>query len=95
VQCGCLLLRLKLHCFSPVLQSAQQACQADYQYNDELQKIFMSSNLIGGMFQRIEKMRKYAFGSVAVFGEDNSNVISGIWVWRGQDLIFPVRFWCR
>ena len=31
----------------------------DYKYADELQVAFMASNLVGGMFQRIEKLRKH------------------------------------
>lgn len=50
----------------------------------------MSSNLIGGMFQRLDKMRKQAFSSVCLFGEDNNSTISGVWVWRGQELAFPL-----
>jgi len=42
------------------------------------------------MFQRLDKMRKQAFASVCLFGEDNNSTISGVWVWRGQDLAFPV-----
>jgi len=60
----------------------------EYLYPDELTMTFMSSNLIGGMFQRLDKLRKYAFGSVAVFGSNNNSSISGVWVWRGQDLAF-------
>ena len=62
----------------------------DYLYPEELSKIFMTCNLVTGMFQRIEKLRKYAFASICIFGEDNANVISGIWVWRGQELVFPL-----
>lgn len=62
----------------------------EYKYPEELSKVFMSSNLIGGMFQRLDKMRKNAFASSCVFGEDGNNTISGVWVWRGQDLAFPV-----
>ncbi|XP_055385089.1 elongation factor 1-gamma [Condylostylus longicornis] len=60
----------------------------EYKYNDELTKVFMSCNLITGMFQRLDKMRKYSFASVCLFGEDNNSSISGIWIWRGQDLMF-------
>jgi len=42
------------------------------------------------MFQRLDKMRKQAFGSVCVFGENNNSSISGIFVWRGQGLAFEV-----
>jgi len=63
---------------------------AEYKYADELSQVFMSSNLIGGMFQRIEKLRKNAFASIAVFGEANNNTIAGVWVWKGKDLVFPL-----
>lgn len=62
----------------------------DYKYNDELTKVFMSCNLISGMFQRLDKMRKQAFASMCLFGEDNNSTISGIWIWRGQDLAFTL-----
>ena len=42
------------------------------------------------MFQRLEKLRKNAFASVCLFGENNNSTISGIWVWRGQDLAFEL-----
>merc|ERR1711915_371302 len=32
--------------------------RGDYKYNNELTMIFMSCNLIGGMFQRLEKLKK-------------------------------------
>lgn len=42
------------------------------------------------MFQRLDKMRKYGFASMCLFGTDNDNTISGVWVWRGQGLAFDV-----
>ena len=42
------------------------------------------------MFQRLDRMRKNAFSSMILFGEDNNSTISGVWVWRGQELAFPV-----
>jgi elongation factor 1-gamma len=62
----------------------------EYKYADELTKVFMSCNLITGMFQRLDKMRKQAFASCCLFGEDNNSTISGVWVWRGQELAFPL-----
>lgn len=62
----------------------------EYKYAHELTKTFMSCNLIGGMFQRLDKMRKQSFASVCLFGGDNDSTISGIWVWRGQELVFPL-----
>merc|ERR1719510_3808 len=34
--------------------------RGDYKYNDELTMVFMSCNLIGGMFQRLDKLNKNA-----------------------------------
>jgi len=62
----------------------------EYKYSGELTKVFMSCNLIAGMYQRLDKMRKQAFASMCLFGEDNNSTISGIWVWRGQDLAFTL-----
>ncbi|XP_064551051.1 elongation factor 1-gamma [Drosophila montana] len=62
----------------------------EYKYSNELSKVFMSCNLITGMFQRLDKMRKQAFASVCLFGDDNNSTISGVWVWRGQDLAFTL-----
>merc|ERR1712142_358959 len=62
----------------------------EYKYAEELSQIFMSCNLIGGMFQRLDKLRKNAFASMCVFGENKANNISGVWVWRGQELAFPL-----
>ena len=50
----------------------------------------MTSNLVSGMFQRLEKLRKYAFASMLILGENNNNQIEGIWVLRGQELAFDV-----
>ncbi|KAJ1522962.1 hypothetical protein ONE63_002099 [Megalurothrips usitatus] len=63
---------------------------AEYKYPQELAKVFMSCNLITGMYQRLDKMRKQAFASVCLFGEDNNSTISGIWVWRGKELAFTL-----
>lgn len=64
--------------------------QCDYKYADELGLVFMSSNLVRGALQRLDKARKQSFGSMCVFGEDNANTIAGLWVWRGQDLMFKL-----
>ncbi|KAF8534615.1 hypothetical protein BDD12DRAFT_859535 [Trichophaea hybrida] len=59
--------------------------RVDYKYNDELTLTFMSSNLIGGFFARLEASRKYIFGSMSVYGESNDSVISGAFLIRGQE----------
>jgi len=62
----------------------------EYKYPEELSLLFMSCNLITGMFQRLDKMRKNAFGSMCLFGSDNKSTISGVWFWRGHELAFPL-----
>ena len=60
--------------------------KVDYKYNNELTMVFMSSNLVGGFFQRLERARKYAFGSMVILGEDNKNEITGFFVFRGDGI---------
>merc|ERR1711978_19956 len=64
--------------------------RGDYKYNDELTMVFMSCNLIGGMFQRLDKLNKNAFASMCLFGQNNDSTISGIWVFRGHELAFEL-----
>ena len=62
----------------------------DYKYNDELTLSFMAGNLVGGMYQRLEKLRKHAFGVTLLLGENNNLVITGIWFWLGHGLAFEL-----
>ncbi|CEI97373.1 hypothetical protein RMCBS344292_11508 [Rhizopus microsporus] len=64
--------------------------KVDYKYNDELTLTFMSNNLIGGFYARLERAHKYAFGSMIVRGENNNNTISGYFVIRGQEVPFEI-----
>lgn len=61
----------------------------NYKYNGELEKTFMSANLVTGWFQRCEHLRKYIFGNVLIFGASGppgSVEISGVWLFRGQSI---------
>ncbi|KAH8652345.1 hypothetical protein BX600DRAFT_472381 [Xylariales sp. PMI_506] len=58
-----------------------------YKYNDELTKLFMSSNLIGGFHTRLEASRKYIFGCNSVYGQDNDSVIEGAFLIRGDNYV--------
>jgi hypothetical protein len=64
--------------------------RCDFKYNEELTLVFMSSNQIGGFFNRLEASRKYLFGSVGVLGEANKSVISGVFITRGDDIKLSV-----
>ncbi|EEH16807.1 hypothetical protein PABG_06894 [Paracoccidioides brasiliensis Pb03] len=59
--------------------------KADYKYNDELKMVFMSNNLIGGFFARLEASRKFIFGAASVFGKTGDSIIQGAFVIRGND----------
>ncbi|KAI1302352.1 Elongation factor 1-gamma [Halotydeus destructor] len=62
----------------------------DYKYPEELTLVFMTCNLMSGMMQRLDKMRKNAFGNMLLFGEDKNNTIAGLWFWRGHELAFEL-----
>ncbi|KNH08061.1 elongation factor-1 gamma [Perkinsela sp. CCAP 1560/4] len=58
-----------------------------YKYNDELgPMVFMTSNLVGGMFQRMEALHKYVFGAVLIIGEEKVHEIVGFWIVRGRGM---------
>ncbi|KAI5291525.1 hypothetical protein KEM52_000139 [Ascosphaera acerosa] len=59
--------------------------KVDYKYNDELKLVFMSNNLIGGFFARLEASRKYIFGAASVYGQNSDSVIQGAFMIRGQE----------
>ncbi|TVY12710.1 Elongation factor 1-gamma 2 [Lachnellula arida] len=59
----------------------------NYKYNDELTQVFMTSNLIGGFFARLEGSRKYIFGCASVYGVKDDSVIEGAFVIRGQEAL--------
>jgi len=62
-----------------------------YMYNEELTLDFLANNLIKGMFQRLEKLRKHAFGVVCLLKTpENKYEIEGLWVWRGDKLAFTL-----
>ncbi|KAK5372603.1 elongation factor EF-1 gamma subunit [Exophiala xenobiotica] len=61
--------------------------KVDYKYNDELTQVFMSSNLVGGFFARLEASRKYLFGCCSVYGQSNDSVIQGVFMVRGDEAL--------
>jgi len=59
-----------------------------YKYNDELNALFKTCNLVGGFLQRLDPLRKYGFGSVLIFGDEENNKyeITGVWLFRGTTM---------
>lgn len=59
---------------------------AEYKYNDECEKLFMTCNLVGGWVQRLDALRKYGFGNILIFGKEPKLVVRSSWLFRGQDV---------
>jgi len=52
---------------------------------------FQVCNLVGGFFQRLEKLNKNAFARLIVTeGEPKDYCIHGLWFWRSQELAFKL-----
>jgi len=66
------------------------ACEYKPEYAKDLTHVFMTCNLVNGMFQRLDRMRKHAFGCMGVSGVKDDNTISGLFIWRGQQLAFEL-----
>jgi elongation factor 1-gamma len=58
----------------------------NYKYNDECKQLFKTANLLGGFIQRLDKLRKYGFGSLCIFGDEPNLEISVCFLFRGQDI---------
>jgi len=59
---------------------------ADYKYNDECKVAFMTCNLVAGFIQRLDKVRKYGFGSLLIFGNEPNLEIGCCWLFRGTEI---------
>jgi elongation factor 1-gamma len=59
----------------------------NYKYNNELNgAVYKISNLIGGLYQRLESLHKYAFGTLNIYGSEENWEIHGVWVFRGPGI---------
>jgi len=61
---------------------------SEYKYNGELPaEVFKINNLVGGYFQRLEKLHKYAFGTMNLYGTAEEGwKLSGVWLFRGAEI---------
>jgi len=46
----------------------------------------MALNLMGGVIQRLESLRKYGFGTLLLFGDNEKRAIVGGYIIRGKEL---------
>ena len=63
---------------------------ATYKFPEDLKMVFMASNLVAGMFQRLDRLHKHAFSSVCINGHNGDLQISGIWIFKGHKVAFEV-----
>ncbi|KAK8942866.1 Elongation factor 1-gamma 1 [Platanthera zijinensis] len=58
----------------------------DYKYNDENTVSFVTLNKVSGFLQRMDLVRKYAFGKMLVIGSDPPYKVKGLWLFRGKEV---------
>ncbi|GAB2229801.1 hypothetical protein Drorol1_Dr00014057 [Drosera rotundifolia] len=58
----------------------------DYKYNDENTVSYVTLNKVGGFLQRLDLVRKYAFGKMLVIGSNPPFKVKGLWLFRGQEI---------
>ncbi|KAK9162111.1 hypothetical protein Syun_003013 [Stephania yunnanensis] len=58
----------------------------DYKYNDENTVSFVTLNKVSGFLQRMDLVRKYAFGKMLVIGQEGPYKVKGLWLFRGQEI---------
>lgn len=58
----------------------------DYKYNDENTVSFVTLNKVSGFLQRMDLVRKYAFGKMLVIGSEPPYKVKGLWLFRGKEI---------
>jgi elongation factor 1-gamma len=59
----------------------------DFKYTDENTVNFIVMNKVGGFLQRIDYVRKYAFGVMCILKNEKGEFpIRGFWIFRGNDI---------
>jgi len=73
---------------------AQGYCLYFVKYNKaegEGKVSYMTCNLLSGFLQRLDKLRKYAFGVMDVVGTNGNFDIEGAWLFRGSEIPFEMK----
>jgi elongation factor 1-gamma len=55
----------------------------EYKYNDECTQVFKTANLLGGFIQRLDKLRKYGFANMIIFGDEPNLTVTVCFLVRG------------
>jgi elongation factor 1-gamma len=60
---------------------------SEYKYPADLTKMLNTTNLVGGYIQRLDRLRKYGFASLVIFGDEEQGMqIGGCFMVRGQTM---------
>lgn len=59
--------------------------------SSECKKLFLTNNLMNGFLDRADACRKYSLGVHGVFGQEPELDIRGVWLWRGPDMLEPLK----
>lgn len=78
--------------FDPKVWSWWHGC---YKYNHENKVAFMTENLVGGMYQRLDGCRKHIFGVTLLVKDvdkDGKNIfkVESVWLQKGHEQIFAL-----
>lgn len=61
--------------------------KSDYElYEGEGKVGYLTCNLKNGFVRNLDHFRKYAFGTLGVYGDEGDLVIKGAWLWRGTEI---------
>ncbi|KAH7823866.1 Glutathione S-transferase domain-containing protein [Monocercomonoides exilis] len=58
----------------------------EYKFPKEFDQAFKLCNLVSGWLQRLESIRKTAFGSVLILGKNGDLQSMGCWLWNDKDM---------
>ncbi|XP_068636439.1 elongation factor 1-gamma-like [Aristolochia californica] len=58
----------------------------NYKYNEENNVSFVTLNKVTGFLQRMDLVRKYAFGKMLIIGEQPPYKVKGLWLFRGPEI---------
>jgi elongation factor 1-gamma len=60
---------------------------SDYKYPADLTKMLNTTNLVGGYIQRLDRLRKWGFATLIIFGDEEQGMqIGGCFLVRGQEM---------
>ena len=66
----------------------------EYKFNDDLEKLIMTQNVINGFAHQLHDMSEHLFGVLLVFGDEPHLEIAGCFLIRGHHVLERVPLAC-